>query len=624
MISAFFIFNQKGEVSRLPFASLTSDIATQSSPVPLPLSSRRRSIADVFRIQVVSNSDVRSPIITLGSTSFFHVRVNNLYVVAVTKCNANAALVFEFCYRFISIAKSYFGKVDEEAIKNNFVLIYELIDEINDFGYPQNSEADTLKTYITTESVMSTNIAPEESSRITVQATGATSWRRGDVKYKKNEAFVDVVETVNLSMSAKGTTLRADVDGHIMMRAYLTGTPECKFGLNDKLVIDKNDRGASDAVELDDCRFHQCVRLTEFDTDRTISFIPPDGEFELMRYRSTSNVKLPLKVIPSVTEVGTTQVQYVVTVKTNFNNKLSATNVVVRIPTPLNTTTVDCKVISGKAKYVPAENVVVWKLQRIQGGQEVTLSATAALTSTTNRQVWARPPIDVDFQVLMFTASGLIVRFLKVFEKSGYQSIKWVRYLTKASGSYQIRTSYPHPLAMTITELATLELVHPYTWDTPSIRAFFARLATEQAACSGHQLFFFRRAQSERKIFLVSGWASLEAHREWIAGDKNQELLRMADALLTVAGLVHMDIDFGAMPGDTKRIAWFAVGGNKTDEGAGIVWNRTRNVPSDGVEARARWDWAGEGKSLDEGGTLNCCIRAYTQGDTDRLTVAGV
>jgi hypothetical protein len=45
-----------------------------------------RSISDVFRIQVISSSDVRSPIITLGSTSFFHVRVNNLYFVAVTKC----------------------------------------------------------------------------------------------------------------------------------------------------------------------------------------------------------------------------------------------------------------------------------------------------------------------------------------------------------------------------------------------------------------------------------------------------------------------------------------------------------------------------------------------------------
>ena len=60
-------------------------------------------------------------------------------------------------------------------------------------------------------------------------------------------------------------------------------------------------------------------------------------------------------------EIGKTQVSYVVTVKTNFGNKLSATNVVVRIPTPLNTTSVDSKVATGKAKYVPAENVVVWK-----------------------------------------------------------------------------------------------------------------------------------------------------------------------------------------------------------------------------------------------------------------------
>jgi AP-2 complex subunit mu-1 len=41
----------------------------------------------------------------------------------------------------------------------------------------------------------------------------------------------------------------------------------------------------------------------------------------------------------------------------------------------------------------------------------------------------------------MFTASGLLVRFLKVFEKGNYQSVKWVRYMTKANGTYQIRVS---------------------------------------------------------------------------------------------------------------------------------------------------------------------------------------
>ena len=45
-------------------------------------------------------------------------------------------------------------------------------------------------------------------------------------------------------------------------------------------------------VELEDVKFHQCVRLSRFDNDRTISFIPPDGEFELMTYRLNTEVSI--------------------------------------------------------------------------------------------------------------------------------------------------------------------------------------------------------------------------------------------------------------------------------------------------------------------------------------------
>ncbi|KAF0461076.1 clathrin adaptor mu subunit [Gigaspora margarita] len=427
MISAFFIYNQKGEV-------LISRLYRQDL---------KRSVADIFRIQVISNTDIRSPIVTLGSTSFFHVRHENLFIVAVTKCNANAALVFEFCYRLVNIGKAYFGKLDEEAVKNNFVLVYELLDEVLDFGYPQNSETDTLKLYITTEGVKSERALKEDSSKITIQATGATSWRRPDIKYRKNEAFIDVIESINLLMSAKGNTLRADVSGQIMMRAYLSGTPECKFGLNDKLLLEKDTshKGMarkSTAVEIDDCQFHQCVKLGKFDSDRTISFVPPDGEFELMRYRTTENVILPFRVHPVVNEIGKSRVEYRVTVKANFSPKLYANNVLIKIPTPLNTANINVRVASGKAKYVPAENAILWKIPRFQGQYEVMLSGDAELSAMTVKKAWSRPPISMDFQVLMFTSSGLLVRFLKVFEKSNYTSVKWVRYMTKA-GSYQIR-----------------------------------------------------------------------------------------------------------------------------------------------------------------------------------------
>jgi AP-2 complex subunit mu-1 len=112
MLSGILIFNQKGE--NLIFRAFRNDC--------------RPRLADIFRIQVISNAQVRSPILTLGSTTFSHVKHENIYLVAVTKSNVNAALVFEFLYRLVILGKGYFGKLDEEAVKNNFVLVYELLD----------------------------------------------------------------------------------------------------------------------------------------------------------------------------------------------------------------------------------------------------------------------------------------------------------------------------------------------------------------------------------------------------------------------------------------------------------------------------------------------------------------
>jgi AP-2 complex subunit mu-1 len=114
-----------------------------------------------------------------------------------------------------------------------------IIVEVNDFGYPQNMDAESLKSYITTETFRSEMTTKGDSSQITIQATGAMPWRRADIRYRRNEAFMDVIEKVNLLMSSSGTVLRADVNGQIMMRAFLSGTPECSFSLNDSLTIDE-------------------------------------------------------------------------------------------------------------------------------------------------------------------------------------------------------------------------------------------------------------------------------------------------------------------------------------------------------------------------------------------------
>ncbi len=74
--------------------------------------------------------------------------------------------------------------------------------------------------------------------------------------------------------------------------------------------------GKNKSVELGDVKFHQCVRLSRFENDRTISFVPPDGEFELMNYRLTTHMK-PLIWIESVIERHAhSRIEYMIKVRT--------------------------------------------------------------------------------------------------------------------------------------------------------------------------------------------------------------------------------------------------------------------------------------------------------------------
>ena len=62
--------------------------------------------------------------------------------------------------------------------------------------------------------------------------------------------------------------------------------PTLKLGLNDKLLFDLSGKTTkSKLVEIDDVAFHECVNLDKFESERVITFIPPDGKFDLMSYR---------------------------------------------------------------------------------------------------------------------------------------------------------------------------------------------------------------------------------------------------------------------------------------------------------------------------------------------------
>ena len=70
------------------------------------------------------------------------------------------------------------------------------------------------------------------------------------------------------------------------MKTNLSGMPNVSLGLNDKVLYDQKGKNSyNTTVEMDDLKFHKCVDLNKFDSERSIDFVPPDGEFNLMSYR---------------------------------------------------------------------------------------------------------------------------------------------------------------------------------------------------------------------------------------------------------------------------------------------------------------------------------------------------
>jgi AP-2 complex subunit mu-1 len=208
--------------------------------------------------------------------------------VSATRGNPNSAMIFEYLLQVIRVLKSYLGDdFTEDSLRGNFTLVYELFDEMMDYGYAQNCSIDVLKMYINQGDLKSQNIGV---AQITSQITGAIDWRREGIRYRKNEVFIDIQETVTIQVSSTGQILRSEIIGKVMMKALLSGMPECKFGLNDKLIMEKEGGNTSVAnagtnatggVELDDCSFHRsdCLLFYYF---TIVSYLSNFNFFQLL------------------------------------------------------------------------------------------------------------------------------------------------------------------------------------------------------------------------------------------------------------------------------------------------------------------------------------------------------
>jgi AP-2 complex subunit mu-1 len=130
MISSIVFINHKGEI--LVYRVYKDDI------------SRAETLQFCTRI-IARKESKESPIVFIDGASYVHITHKDIILLATTKSNINAGMAIHFLYSLLKVCKSYFGDFDENAIKKHFVLIYEILDEVMDYGMPQIMDPDILK-----------------------------------------------------------------------------------------------------------------------------------------------------------------------------------------------------------------------------------------------------------------------------------------------------------------------------------------------------------------------------------------------------------------------------------------------------------------------------------------------
>ena len=108
-------------------------------------------VSDVFTSKIINATpkELKNPILTIGSTSFLHIKKADLYYVAVTRHNADASVALQFLKSFLNVMETLITSnsghiIDAGNIMDNFLVIYELLDNMIVQGFVRESRYEKL------------------------------------------------------------------------------------------------------------------------------------------------------------------------------------------------------------------------------------------------------------------------------------------------------------------------------------------------------------------------------------------------------------------------------------------------------------------------------------------------
>ncbi|PWA18501.1 hypothetical protein CCH79_00009864 [Gambusia affinis] len=376
MIHSLFLINASGDIflekhwksvvsrSVCDYFFEAQERATEPENVPPVIPTPHHYLISVLRHRIYFVAVIQSEVPPLFVIEFLHRVVDTFQVRGHSPLLFSLFMSASFMPTHLPASsprlQDYFGVCTEAAIKDNVVVVYELLEEMLDNGFPLATESNILKELIKPPTILRTMVntitgSTNVGEQLPTGQLSVVPWRRTGVKYTNNEAYFDVVEEIDAIIDKSGSTITAEIQGVIDACVKLTGMPDLTLSfMNPRL--------------LDDVSFHPCVRFKRWEAERILSFIPPDGNFRLLSYHVSSQnlVAIPVYVKHNITfREGSSQGRFDLTLGPKQTMGKAVESVLVSSQLPRGVLNANLNPSQGTYTFDPVTKLLSWDVGKI-------------------------------------------------------------------------------------------------------------------------------------------------------------------------------------------------------------------------------------------------------------------
>ena len=379
-------------------------------------------------------------------TWLVHVEAAEVFLVVVVEGDGCASQILRFLRDLHDLCVIQFGVLSVKNLNDNIVWLRSVLHAVITGGVVQPIEKGIL------EAISKKSLEGVSNSILqTIHPKMSQASKKRNSFGVRNEVFIDFVNKVDLTLSRNGEVVFHNTVVDVLMKGSLNSSDKHHITLaGNGLESHATTSGAvfgdmtHDQTRIEVASFHPCVDLLQWRTEEKIQFFPPSAKesIQLMSFRAAKYPGTVPFIIHTLEREanGKTRAEMEFKIRANFPARYEAQSIVISIPCPPTTSTVNVYNRKGKAKYKPEKGVIRWKIPAMTGQTEEIFSAEIrCITPTESKKVLShQPPISISFEIPSYNCTGIRLVHFRNLHPGSREVSSFVKHTTR-SGSYQCR-----------------------------------------------------------------------------------------------------------------------------------------------------------------------------------------